>query len=134
MVRQLQRQLRDRRGQSMVELALVLPVLLILILGMIDFGRLIQAYLTVQHAAREGSRLAITGAADSAVVQRVRDMAQGLNQSQLAVTVSPAGTRYSGSDVTVTVQFDFRVMTPILRQIAGGGQFPVDVSITSRVE
>jgi hypothetical protein len=49
------------KGQGMAELALVLPVLLLVVFGMIEMARLVQTYLAVQHAAREGARYAVVG-------------------------------------------------------------------------
>jgi len=49
------------KGQTMVEFALILPVLLLAIFIIIESGRIFQAYITVQHAAREGARYAVTG-------------------------------------------------------------------------
>jgi len=51
-------------GQAIVEFALALPVLLLLLFGVIEFGRLVQAWLTVQNAARFGLRYAVTGEFD----------------------------------------------------------------------
>ena len=47
------------RGQALVEFALILPVLLLLIFGVVDAGRLIFTYNTVSNAARDGARVAI---------------------------------------------------------------------------
>src|SRR5262245_44540589 len=52
-------------GQGMVEFALTLPVLLLLIFGVIEFGRLLQAWLAIENAARFGVRYAATGKFDS---------------------------------------------------------------------
>lgn len=49
------------KGQGLVEFALILPILLLLLLGIFEFGRVIWAYITVQTAAREAARYAITG-------------------------------------------------------------------------
>ena len=49
-----------RRGQGIVEFALILPVLLLVILGLIEAAFVIQGYLAVQHAAREAARFAVT--------------------------------------------------------------------------
>ena len=49
------------KGQSLVEFALILPILLLLILGIIEGARIIWAYITVQNAAREAARYAVTG-------------------------------------------------------------------------
>lgn len=50
---------RRERGQAMVEFALVLPIFLLVLLGVFDFGRAIYAYNAVANAAREGARTAI---------------------------------------------------------------------------
>jgi hypothetical protein len=51
----------DDRGATALEFAIVAPLLLILIIGMLEFGLMYQAQLAVTHAAREGARLAAVG-------------------------------------------------------------------------
>lgn len=53
------RTVRSARSQSMVEFALIAPMLLILMFGILDFGRAIYYYLTIQEAVSEGARSAI---------------------------------------------------------------------------
>jgi Flp pilus assembly protein TadG len=53
-----QRRLRNERGAALAELALVMPVLLLLLLGMLDFGKAFREWLEEQHLANEGARLA----------------------------------------------------------------------------
>jgi hypothetical protein len=54
-------QLRRRKGQTLAEFALTLPILLILLFGIIEFGRIFQAWVTLQNAARTAARFASTG-------------------------------------------------------------------------
>ena len=49
---------RHGRGQAIVEFALILPIFVLLLVGVLDFGRAIYAYNTINNAAREGGRLA----------------------------------------------------------------------------
>lgn len=56
------RHTRHRKGQTLAEFALTLPLLLLLIFGIIEFGRLFQAWVTIQNAARSASRYASIGA------------------------------------------------------------------------
>ena len=58
----------NRRGQALVEMAIVLPVLLIILLGIFDFGRAIYAFNTISNSAREAARLAIVDQNTAAVV------------------------------------------------------------------
>jgi len=55
---------RRRRGQTLAEFAITLPILLILIFGIIEFGRIFQAWVTLQNAARAAARYATTGGYD----------------------------------------------------------------------
>lgn len=60
-------------GQSLVELALVLPFLMLMFAGLFDLGRVFNAYVAITNAAREGARLASTSPADHiAIAERVR--------------------------------------------------------------
>src|SRR6266850_2002535 len=59
------RRVRGRRGQALVEFALVLPILLLIIFGIIDAGRLIFTMNTVGNAARTGARVAIVNQSTS---------------------------------------------------------------------
>src|SRR4029078_7365206 len=55
------KQLRQERAQSLVEFALIVPMLLILVFGIIDFGMGLRAYISVASATREGARYASVG-------------------------------------------------------------------------
>ncbi len=57
------------RGQALLEFALALPVLLVLLFAIIEFGRLMQAWMAIQNAARFGVRYAVTGEYDELYCQ-----------------------------------------------------------------
>lgn len=126
--------LRGQRGQSVVELALVLPVLLLLLLGMVDFGRLGAAYLSLQHAAREGVRLGITGATDGEIAEQVRDAAAAVDVSRLTISIGPPeAERFPGADLTIELGYPFRPLTPFVERIVGS-EATLRVRLVSRVE
>jgi len=52
---------RNSHGQGLVEFALILPLLLLLLFGLIEFGRIFQAWLTVEHVARQAARYVVSG-------------------------------------------------------------------------
>jgi Flp pilus assembly protein TadG len=66
-----------RRGQALVEFALVLPIALLVILAVFDVGRAVFIYNGLTNAAREGARLAIVNQDESLIARRVQDMAVG---------------------------------------------------------
>jgi Flp pilus assembly protein TadG len=100
---------RRDRGAAAVELALVLPILLLVIFGVIDFGRMLNAQITLTQAAREGARWAALG--QSGVPARVTAAAPGLNGVSTTVTACPANPAV-GANATVTATYRFSFITP----------------------
>lgn len=68
---------KKKRGQGLVEFALILPVILLLFCIIIESGRLLHAYTTVQHAAREGARYAVTGQGKEDRLDNIMQVARG---------------------------------------------------------
>jgi Flp pilus assembly protein TadG len=100
----------------MVEFAMVLPVLVLLLFGIIEFTRAYNAKTTMTHAAREGARtLALRGSVSDAQA-RVRASSPSLNQNNLTITTIPAsGTCTSGQTVSVVVSYQMRYSIPMFR-------------------
>ena len=89
--------LRNEKGASAVEFALVLPIFIMLVFGIFQFGIAFNNWIAITHAAREGARLAVVGQYDE---QRVRDSAPSVDIESISVS-GQDGT--VGSPVTVTV-------------------------------
>ena len=114
--------LSDRKGQAAVELALILPVLVLLLLGMLQVGIVLEDYLQLQQAVEQGARAASLGAADASIQQTVDGAAPSLDPSALTVTVTPvASERQSGTDVTVQGTYSVSISIPLLSPLLGGG-------------
>ena len=106
---------QDRRGQSLVEFALIaLPFLMILI-GIIDIGRAIYGYNTVANAAREAARYAIVDQTPSEVIQRAIDSGAALDLATTDVVFTSCGTKFC--QASVTVNWGFTPITPLLGEI-----------------
>jgi Flp pilus assembly protein TadG len=105
-----------------VEFALLLPMLLLLVFGLIDFGRALNAQITLTQAAREGARLAALGQSNANVVSRTQTAATGLSQVSVTVTACPGGGQTA--DATVQASYQFSFVTPlgaIARLLGGSG-------------
>ncbi len=114
------RSLKGEKGTALVEMALVLPVFLLVLLGIMEFGLAMNAYVSIQHAAREGVRLGITGASDAEIIARVQDAAYPVDPARIGVSISPeASLRERGDPLTVTVQYTHQFMTPLIGSIVG---------------
>lgn len=106
------------RGAAAVEMALVLPLLLLLVFAIIDFGRMLNVQITLTEAARDGARTASLGVDPG---DRIRRIAGD------DVTVAFGGCVDGGADVTVTREFVF--VTPV--GLFGGG-FDGETTVTGR--
>jgi Flp pilus assembly protein TadG len=115
--------MRPSAGQAAVELVLVLPFLLLLVLGTIQLGLVLNAQLGVTQAAREGAQLASTGGPYGQVVQLARTDAPLVQSLQVAESYAP-----DGSSVTVTVTGQVPVLVPDLPFL--GSSVPVSASTT----
>ena len=135
-------------GQSLVEFALILPVLLLLIVGVFDLARIVFDSTTLSAAVREGTRYAIVhgaasssptgpGAAsysapstDSTITTIVTRAAIGVNTPTVTAVWSN-GDAYRGSPVTVAATFPF---TPTLSSAFLGGALQVTLSASSTMD
>lgn len=96
-----------RQGTAAVEFALILPILLMLVFGIIEFGRAFMVAQVLTTAAREGARAAVlAGATGSAVSEKVNTvlMAAAISSQTVTTTVSPADLSTARTGTTVTVQ------------------------------
>ena len=103
-----------KNGQSLVEMALLLPVLLLLSVAAIDFGRGVYYYSAIYNAAREGARYGIIHPDDIAGIQnKAIDMAVGVNLDTSDVTVTPDPPDLLIPTIQVEIDYCFDLVTPI---------------------
>ena len=116
----------------MTEFTIVLPVLVLLVFGVIQFGIAFNNYLALTDAARAGARKAavsrLSGNGSSAATAAVLAAAGDLNQSNLAVSVSSSWQQ--GSNVTVSATYPYSIS--LLGLIVKSGR--LNTTVTERVE
>jgi Flp pilus assembly protein TadG len=122
----------EERGQSMAEFAIVLPILVVFLFGIIQFGILFNNYVTLTDAVRAGARVAAVARQDSdptgEATAMVRSSAANLDQSNLDVAVS--SDWQSGDDVTVTATYPYSIS--LLGWVVSSGS--LSSKTTERVE
>lgn len=122
------------RGQSLVEFALVFPLLVLLMLALVDIGRAVFTYNAITNAARETARLAIVNQFPAAISSRARGQSAGL-----AATVTATYHRQSpnanpetnpecspvavGCVAVVTIQVPYSPITPVASTFVGSITF-----------
>jgi Flp pilus assembly protein TadG len=125
-------QIRNERGQTMTEFALVLPVLALILFAVIQFGIVFNNYVQLTDATRAGARKAAVSRQTSdptgAAVAAVRSSAKDLKQSDLSVTVS--STWQPTDDVSVTATYPYSIS--LLGMVVKSGR--LSTTVTERVE
>jgi Flp pilus assembly protein TadG len=154
------RTLRSGKGATIVEFALVFPLLLLLIFGAMDFGFYFFVQHSLQFATREGVRLALVGRtindASGNPMSRVASIVQTI-QSKAAVAVRPADVSVSifpvdatfvdptgwqttqdaglpGSYMRVRTRYTYRFITPLVGAFVPGRSKVIEVQATYRNE
>lgn len=114
----------DDSGAEAIEFALVVTILVMLIVGIAQFGLIFFQYIQVAHAAREGVRWAALGET-AQVVPRAQAAAPGLSPAQLTVTV---GGGADSESVKVTATYPITRIVPLPNRLLGGVVLPASVT------
>ena len=128
MINRLRR--RRGRGQALVEFALVIPIFLLLIFGLVDLGRAVFANNSLAEAARDGARYGSVQARSYSVASRalvedwILDRLEAVPNATATVTCVPdnpaLGCSGGGDDyLIVTTEVELEMITPIIGQIVG---------------
>jgi Flp pilus assembly protein TadG len=105
--------IRNERGQTMVEFVLVLPVLMVVLFGIIQFGLAFNNYVALTDSVRAGARTAAVSAQTSDPVgitaTRVKTASGDLNSADVNVTVDAPSGWVHGNDVVVTATYPYSI-------------------------
>lgn len=140
--------LKGEEGQDIVEFALVLPILMVLLFGIIDFGWIFYSTAMVGNAAREGARFAVMNYEDqvttpgdlSTLTTHVNTNVNGSlpnylknSYADLTVVVSE-GTTASSSDpcIDVTVKSNIKLFTPVVSTITGSTKYEIKRKVSMK--
>jgi len=122
------------RGQALLEFALVVPIFLVLVFGIVDFGMGLKAWITITNSAREGARIGAVGASCDDIKQRaVYTSADLLTLSDVSVQNCQGDP---GGSVVVSVAYDYEYITPLGSFVEGlsGGPLHMEASSDMRLE
>ncbi len=116
------RSIAAQRGAAAVEFAIILPLMLLVIAGIVDFGRASFTQIQLTNAAREGARAAIVSGVPSAdVTARASAAAVGVPGFTANLAASCPG---SNATVTAAAPFDWVMLGPAMNLVGGGGALP----------
>ncbi len=116
----------------MVEMAIALPVLILIMVAVLDAGRVFNVWITVTNGAREGARAAATRQTEPEILSRIDQAMSGVTYDTPVITTDDGfNPGPSGSPVTVVVASDVTLITPVISQIMGA---VVDLTGTSTMQ
>jgi Flp pilus assembly protein TadG len=129
-IQPMQPLIKSQKGQSLVEFALVLPVFVVILFGIMEFGRLWEVSNILTSAAREGARVA---AVSEPNIEKAKAAAQTVLSagSITTATITVSGPN-SDKDILVTINMAYRPLTGSI--IPGLGSFTLSRSTTMRWE
>ena len=110
--------IRNSKGQSTVEFALVLPILILILVGIIEFGLIFKTTIQLNYGANEIARAVSLDATPADVTTISTSVFSDLEASSLQVLVSPAGV-VKGQAITVQITYNYKLITPIMGSILG---------------
>lgn len=113
------------RGQSLLEFALILPVLMLVVMGTLDLGRAVYIRTTISNAAREGAHTAIISSNTNRNIMDAiesRSGGLGIQDSQISINPTNQASRTKGTTVTIGINYPLTPMTPMLAQMLGSSQ------------
>jgi TadE-like protein len=126
---------RSERGAELIEMAVALPLLLLVVMGIVDFGFLFQRYVVLTNAAMEGARVgmlpgySLSDAQTRATTYAATGGVPGTVTAVASVVQLPAaaGGTWPGVQVLITHNYNFQFLGPI-RNLFGGGAAAVTLT------
>lgn len=126
--------MRKKKGQAILELALVLPIILIIFCAIVDFGRILHTSTQLNLVAQEAVRLGGLGKTDSEVESYVKNNATIKDMDTIAVQLTPDYvTRKPGDYLTLKITYEINYVTPLMG-IFLPSPYVINTESTIRVE
>jgi hypothetical protein len=146
---------RREEAQSLAEFALILPIFLILVFGIIDFGMGLRAYITVAQATREGARYGVVGnqagtftaggsgdcdgATSTNIVGKVCSTINGLDLTNISTVTTDCPSTLTtppcnpGDPIEVHTEYDYYYITPVrsIINFVSGGSWDDHITVSS---
>lgn len=140
MIKLIRKRKKDgEKGQALAEFALLVPIFMLLLFAIVDFGMGFYSWITVTNAAREGARLGAVLATEQQIEDRVYQTSDLPNEAtNMTVTVTNAADvgGQPGESVVVKVDYNYDLITPLagLVQMLSGSVLGPTLTLSSTAE
>jgi Flp pilus assembly protein TadG len=114
---------KDQKGQSLVEVALTMPILILVLVGILDLGRAYFTFIALSDAAAEGAAYAAIHPTDTTqIVARAVDSSTGLVTFEPSMVKVTANEITAGNPITVTIEYEYQILTPLMSSFVPQGK------------
>ncbi|MDD3925560.1 MAG: TadE/TadG family type IV pilus assembly protein [bacterium] len=126
---------KGNNGQSILELALLLPILLLLLMGVFQFTLVLKSYMSLTLSSREGARAGATGRTNADIATLVTNRLPGFDTNHLTITVTPSSeaARHVGDYITVRVNYNQDLIMPVINTVIPD-PLPMSSTTVMRIE
>ena len=138
--------LKSEHGQSLVELAISILILVYLLAGAVEFGLAFFQYVQLRDAAQEGALYGSmnppTSAGDTAKITAIQNRARAASDRPIDLIADPSitvdvvvtdGQYCEGGSLQVTVSYDHQIFMPFIPEFIGGDIIPLDATVTDTI-
>ncbi|SHH95359.1 TadE/TadG family type IV pilus assembly protein [Clostridium grantii] len=126
--------MKIKKGQAMVEIAIILPIFLLLLCAVLDFGRILYASINLNMITQEAVRMGGLGKSDYEIMQYVNEQVKLPDKDTMIVNINPSdSSRDSGDYLTLKITYEVKYITPIIGNVINS-PFQVVTQSTIRVE
>lgn len=138
--------LQNERGQSLVELAISILILVYLLAGAVEFGLAFFQYVQLRDAAQEGALYGSMNppdsATDTASITAIQNRARAASDRPIDLIADPSitvdvvvtdGQYCEGGSLQVTVSYDHQIFMPFIPEFIGGNIIPLDATVTDTI-
>ncbi len=130
--------LKSEHGQSLVELAISILILVYLLAGAVEFGLAFFQYVQLRDAAQEGALYGSMNPSDSANIElRTRNASTSpvnlLDTGIVTVTQTIIGSPCEGNGIQVTVSYNHQIFMPFIPEFIGSSTIPLNATVTDTI-
>lgn len=130
------KKIKKQNGQAVVEIAIMMPFLLLIIVSIIELGIFFSDYMQLNNAVQYAGDIGkVHGTSNTTIIQALKNQCAGLNINNLAITIIPndENNRPNGGWIFIKARYDYRFITPIISSILGN-PYPMTAYTTRRIE
>ena len=129
----------SRRGQAVIELAITLPILILVLCAIIDFGWIFTNKMFITYSSREGARFGTVNAtetnASTLITNKIKNMAPSFLKDKITVTITFSDTYdIRAGDISVKVSCVVKALTPVAGIFTTDQDIPMDSVCVMKIE